>query len=155
MNLSTVSLALLLTGALAVASPPEETSHARIAHSIAQKENWDGHSIGAADERGRYQFKPSTWFQHSRHPLWWASSSLQKCIAEQDRVARCIIAEAEARLPEIGMTVSVYTIALAWNCGLGALGETPRRIPDRAAQFARDVETIYDQGDFSRYNQGK
>ena len=133
---------LILAASLFVAIPAQEIRHVRLTHAIVLRENWDGHSIGAADERGRYQFKPSTWFRFSHRPLFWASSSRQDCLAEQDRVARRVISEAITRLPAMGMPVSPYTIALAWNAGLGAVER--REIPMRAFEFAAAVKALYE-----------
>jgi hypothetical protein len=135
---------LILAVGIALAAPvAEEVSPARMAQCLVRREGWDGHSIGASDERGRYQFKPATWFHFSHRPLFWASSGRTDCLAEQDRVARRVIAEAIARLPGLGMPVSPYTIALAWNAGLGAIAR--REIPDRAATFAGDIQHLYDK----------
>ena len=132
----------ILAAGLLLVLPNPEISRARVAHSIALREGWDGHSIGAADERGRYQFKPATWFRFSHKPLFWAESSRQDCLAEQDRVARRVISEAITRLPSMGMPVSPYTIALAWNAGLGAVER--REIPVRAFEFAAAVRALYE-----------
>ena len=131
-----ITLGLLLTAPLLAEVSPD-----RIAHCLVRREGWDGHSIGPSDERGRYQFTPATWFRFSHRPLFWASSGRQDCLAEQDRVARRVISEIITRLPKLGMPVSPFTIALAWNMGLGAIAR--RDITNRAAAFAGDVQNLY------------
>ena len=102
----------------------EQIDAARELAAIAQVETGgNAAAVGRAGETLAVQMTPAMY----RHYHGDAAAALR---------------DIEASLPRIGMPVSPYTVALAWNCGLTKLSR--RQISDSAADYARRVKAIYD-----------
>ena len=76
-----------------------------------------GHSgkIGHKGERGAYQFRYITWRQYSHRPFRDAHT------AAADTVAHRHLEWISEGLARLGLAVTPYRLAVAWNAGLDAL----------------------------------
>jgi hypothetical protein len=96
---------------------------------------------GACGELGPYQFREQTWKMHTAAPF---SRALDR--NSSDAVAVKHYEWLKAELVRRGIAVKPYTIALAWNGGLGAVVEPdpPASVVDyatRVANLAADFES--------------
>jgi hypothetical protein len=132
-----LAFALLLPLAEAQASERWATLEA-----IHQLENPnDTAQPGRCGELGAYQFREQTWKMHTVAPF---SRALDR--RSSDAVAVKHYEWIKAELARRGVEVSPYTIALAWNGGLGAAVEPgpPASAVDyatRVANLAADFES--------------
>lgn len=110
--------------------------------ALAGAENWDGHAIGAARERGRLQFKASTWYQFSCKPHTWAERRTEEAIVECDRVETTYILELMTELRIMGRIPTPYLVALMHNAGgpVVASGRWPADKKDFASRAANIYE---------------
>jgi hypothetical protein len=131
------ALALLLPLAEARASERWATLEA-----IHQLENpYDTAKPGPCGELGPYQFREQTWRMHTVAPFTQALNR-----HSSDAVAVKHYEWLKAELVRRGIEVKPYTIALAWNGGLGAVIESdpPASVVDyatRVANLAADFES--------------
>jgi len=132
-----VALALLLPAAKARASERWATLEA-----IHQLENPnDTPQPGRCGELGAYQFREQTWKMHTVAPF---SRALDR--RSSDAVAVKHYEWIKAELVRRGIEVRPYTVALAWNGGLGAAvqADPPASAVDyatRVANLAADFES--------------
>lgn len=113
--------------------PPEIREHILAAIRIVETGN-NRRSIGRAGERGAYQFRATTWRQHSREPFHLAHSS------HAEVVARRHFAWLAVRLEAAGRPADPYNIALAWNAGLRAT--VNGRAPTASHRYAVRVQNL-------------
>jgi len=100
----------------------------------------DSRRPGARGELGAYQFRRQTWRMHTNEPF---SRALERRVS--DDVAQKHYEWLKAGLERGGLPASSYNIALAWNCGLGAVlnGRTPaasRDYAERAVALATEFD---------------
>ena len=96
---------------------------------------------GARGELGAYQFRASTWHLHTNTPF---SAAIDR--QASDEVAMQHYEYLRKGLEAAGIPVTPYTIALAWNSGLGAAtsGRAPAAAHDYA-QRATNLATSFDR----------
>jgi hypothetical protein len=131
--LKQVSLFILATAlaSIAAASGRWETLRA-----INLVENPTNHNrMGSKGELGPYQFRSQTWRMHSRRPF---SEALNRTSA--DEVAARHYEWIRIGLVGAGIDPNPYNIALAWNCGLGAV--VGGRVPASSYQYAEQVTNL-------------
>jgi hypothetical protein len=90
---------------------------------------------GAHGELGAYQFRPTTWRQHTRMPFQYAlhrSNSDQVAVAHYEWLTQ--------QLRNNGVDPTPYNIAMAWNAGIGAV--VSGRVPRASRQYATRVCNI-------------
>ena len=90
---------------------------------------------GSFGELGPYQFRRDTWRMHTRVPFSQAV----------DRVQADVVAVKHYEWIKRGLTVagidpSPFNIALAWNCGLGAV--VSGRVPTVTYRYAEQVNNL-------------
>jgi hypothetical protein len=90
---------------------------------------------GPAGELGAYQFRQTTWAQHTTRPF---RDALIR--AYSDEVAVAHYEWLRAGLKRNGLEVTSYNIALAWNAGLSAV--VKGRIPRAARFYAERVNNL-------------
>lgn len=108
-------------------------------HAINMVENPTNHTRpGSRGELGPYQFLPHTWRMHTRVPF-------RQAIAREhsDAVAVKHYEWIKDGLVAAGIDPNPYNIALAWNCGLGAV--TAGRIPTVSYSYAERVQNLVEQ----------
>lgn len=93
---------------------------------------------GSRGELGPYQFLPQTWRFHTRKPF-----SLAVDRANADAVALKHYEWIRDGLVSAGIDPSPFNIALAWNCGLGAV--TSGRVPSVSYSYAERVQNLVEQ----------
>ncbi len=122
--------------ALPVAGAAERAETLR---AINWVENPTNHTRpGSRGELGPYQFMPQTWRLHTRMPFSRA------VVREQaDAVAVRHYEWIEEGLRDAGIDPNPYNIALAWNCGLGAVKSG--RIPAMSYHYAERVQNLVEQ----------
>lgn len=99
-------------------------------------ENPTNHArMGANGELGPYQFRSQTWRLHSRRPFSQATER-----AAADEVAVKHYEWIRRGLRDAGIDDNAYNIALAWNCGLGAVREG--RVPASSYRYAELVTNL-------------
>jgi hypothetical protein len=109
--------------------------------AIHQLENpTNSEAPGSRGELGAYQFRESVWHMYTRAPF---RSALDR--RASDFVAVKHYEWIKAELQRMGVNVSPYTIALAWNGGISAaLGDNPPSAAldyaSRAANIAAELE---------------
>lgn len=128
--LCAVALALPVVGA---------SERAETLRAINWVENPTNHTRpGSRGELGPYQFMPQTWRRHTRTPFSRA------VVREQaDAVAVRHYEWIKDGLRDAGIDPSSYNIALAWNCGLGAVKSG--RIPAVSYYYAERVQNLVEQ----------
>jgi hypothetical protein len=134
-RLQTLFVAVLLSsfGTLAFASDRSETLRA-----INMVENPTNQTAyGSMGELGPYQFRSSTWRMHSSKPFRMANDR-----ASADQVAVIHYEWIKNRLKEAGIDANNYNIAMAWNCGLGAV--IKGRVPMQTYHYAERVNNLAD-----------
>lgn len=138
MNLSRKFLLTLCAVALALpfaaASERAETLRA-----INWVENPTNHARpGSRGELGPYQFLPQTWRLHTRTPF--RNAVLRE---QADAVAVKHYEWIKDGLVEAGIDPNPFNIALAWNCGLGAVKSG--RVPAVSYAYAERVQNLVEQ----------
>ena len=89
--------------------------------SLKQVENWDGHSIGRAGERGPLQLKKETWHQFSNKPHYWAERRNPYAAAEADRVETLYVLWIMQDLREVRKPLTPFFVALIHNAGFSTV----------------------------------
>ncbi len=97
----------------------------------------DKTSYGPRGELGAYQFRADTWRLHSRKPFRMALDR-----ASSDEVAVLHYEWIRRGLSDAGIDANTYNIALAWNCGLGAV--VGGRVPSVTYRYASQVKNLAD-----------
>lgn len=93
---------------------------------------------GSRGELGPYQFMPQTWRLHTRAPF------SQAVVREQaDAIAVKHYEWLSDGLRDAGIDPNPYNIALAWNCGLGAVKSG--RVPAVSYGYAERVQNLVEQ----------
>ncbi|MBI3886768.1 MAG: hypothetical protein HY302_13710 [Opitutae bacterium] len=90
---------------------------------------------GSFGELGPYQFRRDTWRMHTRLPFSRAIDH-----AQADVVAVKHYEWIKRGLAEAGIDPSPFNIALAWNCGLGAV--VAGRVPGATYRYAEQVTNL-------------
>jgi hypothetical protein len=131
------ALALLMP--LAQARGSERWATLEAIHQLENPNNTQ--EPGRCGELGPYQFREQTWRMHTIAPF---SQALDR--HESDAVAVKHYEWLKAELVRRGIEVKPYTIALAWNGGLGAATQEdpPASVVDyatRVANLAADFES--------------
>lgn len=125
---------LALTLSFAAASERAETLRA-----INWVENPTNHTRpGSRGELGPYQFMRQTWRLHTRVPF---SRAIQR--EQADAVAVAHYEWIADGLREVGIDPNPFNIALAWNCGLGAVKSG--RIPAVSYGYAERVQNLVER----------
>jgi hypothetical protein len=109
--------------------------------AIRRVEHTARHQVGRAGERSEYQFIPAVWRQHSKFPIWRASSNKPECVAEQQRVARAHLSWIRVAMPRIGLSTTPYTLALVWNAGIGRVSRHETSLAQQ--DYANRVNNTY------------
>lgn len=91
--------------------------------------------VGRFGELGPYQFRPATWRMHTDKPFRLA---IQRDVA--DEVAVKHYEWIKRMLDEAGIDPSPFNIAMAWNCGLGAV--LKGRVPSVTYNYAQRVTNL-------------
>ncbi|MBX3736168.1 MAG: hypothetical protein KF715_05725 [Candidatus Didemnitutus sp.] len=127
LTLCAVALALPFAGA---------SERAETLRAINWVENPTNHTRpGSRGELGPYQFLPQTWRLHTRTPF------RQAVVREQaDAVAVRHYEWIADGLREAGIDPNPFNIALAWNCGLGAVRSG--RVPAVSYAYAERVQNL-------------
>jgi hypothetical protein len=130
LTLCAAVLALPLLGA---------SERAETLRAINWVENPTNHTRrGSRGELGPYQFMPQTWRLHTRAPF------SQAVVREQaDAIAAKHYEWLKDGLRDAGIDPNPYNIALAWNCGLGAVKSG--RIPAVSYGYAERVQNLVEQ----------
>jgi hypothetical protein len=131
---------LLTLFAVALALPGLGASErAETLRAINWVENPTNHTRrGSRGELGPYQFMPHTWRLHTRAPF---SQAVLR--AQADLIAVKHYEWLKDGLREAGIDPNPYNIALAWNCGLGAVKSG--RIPAVSYGYAERVQNLVEQ----------
>jgi hypothetical protein len=122
---------------------PKPLDLTQVVEAIRQVEHWNGEDIGAAGERGPWQFTRETWLDFSKKPFWWASSHKREHKEEQHRVALAYITWIQEHLVNIPLKERAYAVALVYTCGYSAVkrGHISREKRD----YAQRAQNIYDE----------
>lgn len=128
---------LLILCALVLGLPFVAASErAETLRAINWVENPTNHSRpGSRGELGPYQFLPHTWRMHTRVPFRQAINR-----AQSDAVAVKHYEWIKSGLLAAGIDPNPFNIALAWNCGLGAV--TGGRVPAVSYNYAERVHNL-------------
>ena len=120
---------------------PEPLDIPRLIRAIKAVENWDGHSIGQAGERGPMQFTAATWYKFSRKPHRWCQWKHEFAIKERERVEPLYIAELIKEATIMDRKPTPWVIA-ALHCA-GGSAVASRHIPAMKKDFSQRVENVY------------
>lgn len=115
-----------------------EVDCTRFLAAIATVENTTGR--GRNGEIGIYQFRESTWKQHSKEPFKWAFGHNETQIHERERVAQAHFLWLQKNLKE----PTVWRMALAWNAGIGAVNRS--KFSESNFEYASRVRNVYLEG---------
>jgi hypothetical protein len=91
--------------------------------------------MGSRGELGPYQFRVSTWRMHTQKPFNMAIDR-----AAADEVAVSHYEWIKRGLETAGIDANTYNIAMAWNCGLGAV--VGGRVPTESYRYADQVSNL-------------
>jgi hypothetical protein len=97
----------------------------------------DRTGYGPRGELGAYQFRADTWRLHTKKPFRMAldrATSDEVAVAHYEWIKRGLIGA--------GIDANTYNIALAWNCGLGAV--VSGRVPAVTYRYASQVKNLAD-----------
>ena len=112
--------------------------------ALRQVENWDGHSRGAAGERGPWQITPAVWNQFSDQPFSYAESRAPWCRSETRRVAREYVLWIHRRLSDAKLPAGPFTVALVWTSGWNAyFYHSPHKPTRRKKDYAERARNLY------------
>jgi hypothetical protein len=133
--LGVASLGLVLAPLLpATAAPAADAEIHATLEAIHMLENpRDLSTPGPCGELGAYQFREGTWKCYSPEPF---RRALDRRASDQVAVQHYVFLR--RRLETHGIEATPYTIALAWNAGIGAVvkGRAPRAARDYAERAA-------------------
>ena len=117
----------------------EDRERAQTLRAINWVENPRNHTRpGSRGELGPYQFRASTWRQHSRQPFALAverSHADAVAVRHYDWIRRALV--------EAGIDPSPFNVALAWNCGLAAV--LGGRVPSVSYRYAERVSNLVER----------
>jgi len=91
--------------------------------------------VGPHGELGAYQFRRETWAMYTQTPFHWA---LDRQVSDQ--VAVLHYEWLKEHLARNGISPTPYHIALAWNCGIGAVLRA--RPPSAAVSYAQRAANL-------------
>jgi hypothetical protein len=135
---------ILLTLCLGFCAPAvaeaAEVDRAATLEAIHMLENpRDLRRPGPCGELGAYQFRPATWHAYTTQPF---ERALERNVS--DYVAERHFEWLKQRLEAARVPVTTYSIALAWNGGIGAAisGRAPRAARDYA-QRATNLAGVF------------
>jgi hypothetical protein len=96
-------------------------------------------TVGRFGELGPYQFRPGTWRMHTDKPFRLA---VDRPVA--DEIAVKHYEWIKRSLEQRGVEASVFNIAMAWNCGIGAVlsGRAPAVTYNYAERVTNLVDTL-------------
>jgi ABC-type glycerol-3-phosphate transport system substrate-binding protein len=96
-------------------------------------------TVGRFGELGPYQFRPATWRMHTQKPF---RQAIHRDVA--DEVAVKHYEWIKRTFVQAGVEPNVFNIAMAWNCGAGAViaGRAPAVSYQYAQRVANLVETL-------------
>lgn len=96
-------------------------------------------TVGRFGELGPYQFRPATWRMHTQKPF---RQAIQRDAA--DEVAVKHYEWIKRTFEQAGVAPTVFNIAMAWNCGAGAVisGRAPAVSYNYAQRVTNLVETL-------------
>jgi hypothetical protein len=135
MKYSLIKILLLVT-ALAFTNQASASGRWETLRAINLVENPTNQTqVGRFGELGPYQFRPSTWKMHTDKPFRMA---IQRDAA--DEVAVKHYEWIKRMLDEAGIDPSPFNIAMAWNCGLGAV--LKGRVPSITYNYAQRVVNL-------------
>jgi hypothetical protein len=127
---STRLAAVFIIGSILVSTAARASERWETLQAIHMLENpGDSHSPGSQGELGAYQFREETWKMHTQAPF---SRALDR--RSSDAVAVKHYDWIKGELEKRGVTVSPYSVALAWNGGIKAV--TAVRPPASAVDYA-------------------
>lgn len=111
---------------------------------LREVENWDGKSVGAAQERGPWQITQTVWQQFSDTSFKQADRKSSAALREQRYVARECVIWIVGRLEKAGYSITPYNVALVWCAGWGSFHRHDPRRPSHLKQFyAERASNIY------------
>ena len=133
-----------LCGSILAATPKPACDIDLMVETLRQIENWDGRSLGAAGERGPWQFTPDVWHQYSTLPFSCAEGKSNAEKTEQRRVAREVVFAISERVKAARRTPDAYTVALIWGAGWSAYyyGQ-PHKPSAKKRDYAQRAENLY------------
>lgn len=133
-----LGLAGALVLSVAVASGSERWETLEAIHCVENPQNVT--RPGLYGELGAYQFRESTWRQHTSAPF---ARALEREVS--DVVAVRHYEYLRRGLERAGLPVTCYNIALAWNAGLAAAvrGRSPAATRDYAERVANIAGTLH------------
>jgi hypothetical protein len=120
------------------AAPARASERWATLEAIHQLENpTDSEMPGSLGELGPYQFREATWKMHTQAPFRRALDR-----RASDAVAVKHYDWIRAQLAGHGVPATPYTVALAWNAGIGAVlvAHPPREAVDYATRAANLAE---------------
>ena len=91
--------------------------------------------VGRYGELGPYQFRPATWRMHTAKPFHLA---VQRGLA--DEIAVKHYEWLKRTLKQAGVEANSFNIAMAWNCGVGAV--LSGRAPNVSYNYAERVSNL-------------
>lgn len=106
-----------------------------IIDSIALAENSHGR-VGRHGEVSVYQIKPEVWRQHAKRP-WDGDPAFARSIALAH------VKWLRRQIHRQGYASGVYTLAVAWNAGLGAIENPAKIVRDYARRVTNLHEIVY------------
>lgn len=112
--------------------------------AIRQVENWDGHSRGAAGERGPWQMTRPIWQVLTDKPFDWADSPNLDHQIESHRVAREWVYEIRKLLRNRKLVATPYNVALVWTSGWGVFSfYHPKPVSAAKKDYAQRATNLY------------
>lgn len=131
---NTISLLLAVSAVIAAtATASDRWETLRAIHWVENPTNQT--HFGPKGELGPYQFRIDTWRRHTSRPF---SDAIIREVSDEVAVKHYEWLKAE--LSRAGIDPSPFNIALAWNCGLGAVRSG--RIPDSTYGYAERVTNL-------------
>lgn len=111
--------------------------------ALVGAEAWDGKSRGRHGERGRLQWKETTWCQFSSKPFEWAEGRSLAAQLEMEAAEIRYVTWMISALPIINCfaEISPYRVGMLHNAGFGTM--TKGRIPRASVDFGHRVANLY------------
>jgi hypothetical protein len=130
---------LLMVTALAFTNQASASGRWETLRAINLVENPTNQTqVGRFGELGPYQFRPATWRMHTDKPFRLA---IQRDVA--DEVAVKHYEWIKRMLDQAGIEPNAFNIAMAWNCGLGAVVQG--RVPSVTYNYAQRVSNLVEK----------
>lgn len=134
----------ILCVSLRAAMPKPRCDIDVMVEALRQTENWDGHSRGAAGERGPWQITPAVWKRYSNLPFGCADGHSNADKTEQRRVAREFVYAIMHRLSLANRDRDAFTVATVWAAGWDCYFYwTPHKPSKAKFAYARRAEALY------------